>query len=165
MKDFDLSKIFDSMKTNDISEVIIKDGGRLYEIRRGGFKQTQTSAATSSTVAVSQSQPTQTPTTISNEPVKTQSTNEKNSQKEETSKYYEVKSPLVGTFYSSPKPDAPSYVEVGSKVTKGKTLCLVEAMKNFNEIECDVDGIVKEICAKTGDLVEFGKVIFKIETT
>ena len=78
--------------------------------------------------------------------------------------YHEIKSPLVGTFYASAKPDAPAIVEVGSKVTKGMTLCIVEAMKNFNEIESDVDGVVREVCVKNGDIIEYGKVLFKIET-
>ena len=76
---------------------------------------------------------------------------------------FEIKSPLVGTFYASPKPDSPAFVDVGVRVTKGQTLCIVEAMKNFNEIESEVDGIVREILVKPGDLVEFGKILFKIE--
>ena len=80
-----------------------------------------------------------------------------------SSNSHEVKSPLVGTFYAAPKPDAPNFVEIGSKVKKGQTLCIVEAMKNFNEIECEVDGVIEEISVKNGDLVEFGKVLFRIK--
>ena len=80
-----------------------------------------------------------------------------------SSNLYEVKSPLVGTFYASSKPGAPAFVEVGVKVTKGQKLCIVEAMKNFNEIECEVNGVVREVLLKDGDLVEYGKVLFRIE--
>ena len=79
------------------------------------------------------------------------------------SNLYEVKSPLVGTYYASSKPGAPAFVEVGVKVTKGQKLCIVEAMKNFNEIESEVNGIVREVLLKDGDLVEYGKVLFRIE--
>src|SRR5690606_9508126 len=59
--------------------------------------------------------------------------------------WVEVKSPMVGTFYRSPSPEAPAYVEVGSKVSKGQTLCILEAMKLMNELEAEVAGVVREI--------------------
>ena len=73
-----------------------------------------------------------------------------------------VKSPMVGTFYSKSSPDAKPYVEVGSKVKKGDILCIVEAMKLMNEIESEFDGEVVEICVKDGDVVEYGKPLFKL---
>ena len=75
----------------------------------------------------------------------------------------EVKSPMVGTFYRSPAPEAPSYVEVGSRVTRGQTLCILEAMKLMNELESDVAGTVREICVENGEPVEYGQVLFRIE--
>jgi len=74
----------------------------------------------------------------------------------------EVKAPLVGTFYSSPKPDSPSFVNVGDKINKGDTICIIEAMKIFNEIESDASGIVSEICVENGNPVEFDQVIIKV---
>ncbi len=74
-----------------------------------------------------------------------------------------VTSPIVGTFYRAPSPESPSYVEVGDTVSKGKVLCIVEAMKIMNEIESPVAGIVREICAKNGKPIEFGQVLFRIE--
>ncbi len=168
MKELDLTKIFDSMKANDISELIIKEGGKLYEIRRGGFKQISQGVVTqpvSTQIPVISQPVSQQVTSTPNTQVSTQEVKTQGKKQEDTSKYYEVKSPLVGTFYASPKPDMPPFIEVGTKVTKGKTLCIVEAMKNFNEIESEVDGIIREICVKNGELVEFGKVLFKIELT
>ena len=75
----------------------------------------------------------------------------------------EVKSPMVGTFYRAPAPEAPPYVEVGSRVTKGQTLCILEAMKLMNELESEVDGVVREILVANAEPVEYGQVLFRIE--
>jgi acetyl-CoA carboxylase biotin carboxyl carrier protein len=75
----------------------------------------------------------------------------------------DVKSPMVGTFYRAPAPEAPPYVEVGSVVKKGQTLCILEAMKLMNELECEVDGVVREVLVDNSDPVEYGQVLFRIE--
>ena len=76
----------------------------------------------------------------------------------------DVKSPMVGTFYRQPAPEAPPYVEVGSVVKKGQTLCILEAMKLMNELECEIDGTIREILVENSDPVEYGQVLFRIET-
>ena len=73
-----------------------------------------------------------------------------------------VESPMVGTFYRSPSPGAPSFVEVGDSVGPGKTLCIVEAMKLMNEIEAEVAGTVVEIVADNAQPVQFGQALIKI---
>ncbi len=78
-------------------------------------------------------------------------------------KYHEVKSPIVGTFYRSPSPDAAPYVEVGSKVKQGGVLCIVEAMKLMNEIESDIAGTIVKINVENGKPVEYGQVLFLVE--
>jgi len=75
----------------------------------------------------------------------------------------DVKSPMVGTFYRAPAPEAPPYVEVGSHIAKGQTLCILEAMKLMNELESEVDGIVREVLVENADPVEYGQVLFRIE--
>ncbi|HEX8672524.1 MAG TPA: acetyl-CoA carboxylase biotin carboxyl carrier protein [Longimicrobium sp.] len=75
----------------------------------------------------------------------------------------DVKSPMVGTYYRSPAPEAPAYVELGTRVAKGQTLCILEAMKLMNELESDVAGIVREILVENGEPVEYGQVLFRIE--
>lgn len=74
----------------------------------------------------------------------------------------ELKSPMVGIYFSAPSPGAEPFVSPGSRVKKGEVLCLVEAMKMMNEITADTEGVVAEICAENGQLVEFGQTLFKI---
>jgi acetyl-CoA carboxylase biotin carboxyl carrier protein len=74
-----------------------------------------------------------------------------------------VTSPFVGTFYRSPAPDQPAFVEVGAAVKKGQVLCIIEAMKLMNEIESEVAGKVAEVLAQNGQPVEFGQPLFRIE--
>lgn len=78
--------------------------------------------------------------------------------------YHEVRSPIVGTFYRAPAPDAESYVEVGQEVSPGTVLCIVEAMKLMNEIECDVSGKIAKILVENGTPVEYNQVLFLVET-
>jgi len=73
-----------------------------------------------------------------------------------------VTSPIVGTFYRTPSPDAPPFVEVGSRVKKGQILCIVEAMKLMNEIESEFEGEVVEVSVANGQPVEYGEALFKI---
>jgi len=74
-----------------------------------------------------------------------------------------ITSPIVGIFHRAPSPEAPPFVEVGSRVKKGQVLCIVEAMKLMNEIESDVDGIVSKILVENGQPVEYGEPLFLIE--
>jgi acetyl-CoA carboxylase biotin carboxyl carrier protein len=83
--------------------------------------------------------------------------------KEDTSKYVEVKAPIVGTFYRAPSPDAEPFVKEGDTVKKGQVLCIIEAMKLMNEIESEVSGVVRKILVSNGEPVEYGQVLFLIE--
>jgi len=80
----------------------------------------------------------------------------------DSEKLHEVKSPIVGTFYESPSPGAPAFVKVGDQVELGQVLCIVEAMKLMNEIECDVAGEIVRRIAVSGQPVEFGQPLFAI---
>jgi len=79
------------------------------------------------------------------------------------SKYLDVKSPMVGTFYRSPEPGASPYVTEGGRVEKGQGLCIIEAMKIMNEIESEYSGVVREILVPDAHPVEFGQVLFRID--
>ena len=81
---------------------------------------------------------------------------------EAAEKLHEVTSPIVGTFYDSPSPGAPTFVKIGDQVEVGQVLCIVEAMKLMNEIECDVAGEIVQRIAATGQPVEFGQPLFSI---
>lgn len=82
---------------------------------------------------------------------------------EDAQRLVTVTSPIVGTFYRSPTPEAAPFIEVGIKVNKGQVLCIVEAMKLMNEIESDVDGIVVKVLVENGQPVEYGEPLFLIE--
>ena len=79
------------------------------------------------------------------------------------SKYLEVKSPMVGTYYGAPEPGAKPYLTVGDRISKGQILCIIEAMKIMNEIESEFDGVVKEILAQNAHPVEYGQVLFRVD--
>ena len=76
---------------------------------------------------------------------------------------HEVPSPMVGTFYASPSPEAPPYVQVGDHVKEGDTLCIIEAMKMMNQIEAETNGTIKSIRAQNGDPVEYDQILFVID--
>lgn len=77
--------------------------------------------------------------------------------------YLEVKSPMVGTYYFAPEPGAKEYVGIGERISKGQTLCIIEAMKIMNEIESEFDGVVREILVDNSQPVEYGQVLFRID--
>ena len=77
-------------------------------------------------------------------------------------KFVEVTSPMVGTFYRSPAPGEPSFVEVGDRISRGQTVCIIEAMKLMNEIEAEVSGLVVEILVQNGEPVEFGQPLLRV---
>jgi acetyl-CoA carboxylase biotin carboxyl carrier protein len=83
---------------------------------------------------------------------------------ETSSELHVIKSPIVGTFYRSPAPDADSYIQVGDMVSAGSVLCIVEAMKLMNEIECDVSGKIVKILVENASPVEYNQPLFLIET-
>lgn len=75
----------------------------------------------------------------------------------------EIKSPMVGTFYKAPEPGAEPYVKVGTRVSAGQVVCIIEAMKIMNEIEAEVQGAIREICVENAQPVEFGQVLFRVD--
>jgi acetyl-CoA carboxylase biotin carboxyl carrier protein len=70
---------------------------------------------------------------------------------------------MVGTFYRAPAPDAPAYVQVGSRVSPGDTLCIIEAMKLMNELVCEVSGTITEVAVENAQPVEYGQVLFRVD--
>lgn len=75
----------------------------------------------------------------------------------------DIKSPMVGTYYSAPEPGAEPYVKVGARVAPGRTVCIIEAMKIMNEIEAEFTGVIREVCIEDSQPVEFGQVIFRVD--
>ena len=99
---------------------------------------------------------------IARSPVSSQPQNVSNTQTNESSSMQSIDSPMVGIIYLTPKPSSPPFVKSGQKIKKGDTICLIEAMKTFNEIKSDKDGLVKTILVKNGEAVEFGQPLFEI---
>ena len=95
-------------------------------------------------------------------PVSSQPQNVSNTQANDPSDMQSIDSPMVGIIYLTPKPSSPPFVKSGQKIKKGDTICLIEAMKTFNEIKSDKDGVVKSILVKNGEAVEFGQPLFEI---
>ncbi len=83
----------------------------------------------------------------------------------ETDRYHQIKSPIVGTFYRAPAPDAAPFVQVGSSIAPGTVLCIVEAMKLMNEIESDVSGKIVKVLVENGQPVEYDQTLFLVEPT
>ena len=99
---------------------------------------------------------------IAQSPVSSQPQNIPNTQTNESSSMQSIDSPMVGIIYLTPKPSSPPFVKSGQKIKKGDTICLIEAMKTFNEIKSDKDGVVKSILVNNGEAVEFGQPLFEI---
>ena len=99
---------------------------------------------------------------IAQSPVSSQFQNVSDTTTNESSSMQSIDSPMVGIIYLTPKPSSPPFVKSGQKIKKGDTICLIEAMKTFNEIKSDKDGLVKSILVKNGEAVEFGQPLFEI---
>ena len=148
-----IKKLVSLVETSDISSLSVEEDNLKVEIKRelntAPVIQTTLPAPTPLQQPIAQPEASQAPPPPA-EPAK-------------NSNLTEIKSPMVGTFYESPNPESPAFVTVGKSVSKGDIICIVEAMKLFNEIESEVDGIIKEICVKNGDPVEFGQPLFLVQ--
>ena len=142
-----LKKLIDLVEESGISELELTEGEEKVKISRNP------------TLAVQPQQHLMQNQTIPNE---TQSIELSKKEVPPTSDSNTLNSPMVGTFYRAASPDDATFVDVGSSVKKGDTLCIIEAMKLLNEIECDQDGIIKKILIENGQPVEFGEPLFVI---
>ncbi len=138
-----LKKLIDLVQESGIGELEITEGEEKIRISRSGTGQPQVMAAPNAMQAV--------PVDVAPAPVVPAEP-----------AGHTLKSPMVGTFYRSPSPGAPPFIEVGQSVAKGQTLCIIEAMKLLNEIESDAAGVVKAILVESGQPVEYGQPLFLI---
>jgi acetyl-CoA carboxylase biotin carboxyl carrier protein len=148
-----LKKLIDLVQESGINELELTEGEEKVKISRQGQVNHQPQQPL---YANPQSLIQNTPTAPTDEGVS-------DKKEEKGSLKNALNSPMVGTFYRSSSPESPAYVEVGSKVKKGDTLCIIEAMKLLNEIEADRDGIIKQIMIENAQPVEFGEPLFIIE--
>lgn len=142
----DLKEIIELLKETDITELQVEKDGTKVKIKREKYLQSIEIPAHRPAVVTAQE--TQVREAVAEEPEQ---------------RLITITSPIVGTFYRSPSPDAASFIEIGQKVKKRQVLCLIEAMKLMNEIECEVDGTVVKALVDNGQTVEYGEPLFLIE--
>lgn len=141
-----IKKLAKILKDQDLTELEVESNGMKIKVRKEYGVISSAVTANGSAPAPAASAPSQAAAPAANDP-----------------NVVEVKSPMVGTFYASPSPDAAAFVQVGSKVKPGDTLCIVEAMKLMNELPAEVGGEVVEICVNNEESISFGQVIMKIK--
>jgi acetyl-CoA carboxylase biotin carboxyl carrier protein len=158
---FDLDKIsrlVELMKVHDLAEINLKQGEQQIQLKRGGPAPQSAGVVPDAAVA---SPPPQSPAPLAVAPPPLP---KETDQAEEQNIVY-IKSPMVGTFYARPNPDADLFVRVGDHIEPDTTVCIIEAMKVFNEIAAEVSGQVMAILVENEEPVEYGKPLFKIDTS
>ncbi|ASG67707.1 acetyl-CoA carboxylase, biotin carboxyl carrier protein [Francisella halioticida] len=146
-----IDKVAEILKSNDIREIKVKDGG-------SSIFMTKNDTAITSVVSA----PTVAAPTASGTPVSVTTAAPQTEEKQEVNGE-EIKSPMVGTFYGAPSPDAAVYVKEGQEVKQGDVLCIIEAMKIMNKIEAEKSGKIVKVLAKDGDAIQFDQPLFIIE--
>ncbi|GAB4488433.1 MAG: acetyl-CoA carboxylase biotin carboxyl carrier protein [Thermodesulfovibrionales bacterium] len=140
----DLKNIIELLKETDITELQVeKDGTKMKIKREKFFQQLEIPVPRAS---------------VSSPPQEAAAR-----ESEDEQRLFTVTSPIVGTFYRAPSPEAPAFVEAGTRVKKGQVLCIIEAMKLMNEIEAEIDGILVKALVENGQPVEYGEPLFLIE--
>ena len=142
---FDMERLLqyvDFMKDNDLTEIDLEQDGQKMRLSRGGAVQPVAAAPVPATVAPVDDAPAD----------------------DEGDHIVTINSPMVGTFYGSANPDSPAFVKVGDSVGKDTTVCIVEAMKVFNEIPAEVSGKIVAVLVNDQDPVDCGKPLFKVDT-
>jgi acetyl-CoA carboxylase biotin carboxyl carrier protein len=155
-----VKELIELMDKFDLSEVDLNDGDQRIRLRRGGKL-----AAAVPSLPTLIPQPVTAPVAVASAPAATAPAPAASTPPPAASgkQYLEIKSELVGTFYSRPAPDKEPFVKVGSKVTPDTVVCTVEAMKIFNSITAKVSGTIAEILVKDGQFVEYDQVLFKVD--
>jgi acetyl-CoA carboxylase biotin carboxyl carrier protein len=160
-----LRQIVDILEASEVTRLVWRNGREKLFIRRGPqapVVQSMMTASHAPSVHVTSPAPASELKPRSSAPTRPAATPSAGEAAPEK-KGHLITSPFVGTFYRTPAPDQPAFVDVGSVVKKGQTLCIVEAMKLMNEIESEVAGKVVEILAQNAQPVEFGQQLFRIE--
>lgn len=152
-----LRELITILNQTDIAELTLESGDLRLNIRKNETKVVAIAPSPMPTMvsseipAIAQASPTISPTTTTPPPETVPAKN-----------LVDVTSPMVGTFYRSPAPDEPVFVENGDQIRKGQTICIIEAMKLMNELEAEVSGEVVEILLQNGDPVEYGQVLMRV---
>lgn len=143
-----LRELFEMMEKHDVTRVSLRRGNERWHVRRGPQDVVQMVPAAQIPAAVP------TPSAAAGQPAE---------EPAEVESGLFIKSPTVGTFYGAPDPDDPPFVTVGKKVQADTVVCIIEAMKVFNQIAAEMDGTIVEILVNNGDPVEFGQSLFRVQ--
>jgi acetyl-CoA carboxylase biotin carboxyl carrier protein len=143
------------MTQNDLSEIDLAEGDQRIKIRRGPRVITTSSAAAAPATA--------SPTPAPPPPAAVTPQETRTPAAVPAKNLIEIKSPTVGTFYAARDPNSPPFVQVGSKVTPNTVVCLIEAMKVFNDVQAECTGTIVEVCVKNKDFVEYNTVLFRVD--
>jgi len=147
----DIKRIVELMKTNDLTEFAMKDNDFELALKRGGEETVVYAAPTAAPVAAA---PVAAP--VGAPAVAAPAVDEDDG-------LIEIPSPIVGTFYRKPAPDADNFAEIGTEVTEESVVCIVEAMKVMNEIKADVKGVIKKILVDEASPVQYGQPLFLVD--
>ena len=150
---FDVRKIrrlVELMKEYDLNQIDLRQGETRIQLQRGGLTAVELGAAGPNRAALS--------------PAAAAPAEKPSAPAVEDEKIAFIKSPMVGTFYTAPDPESPAYVKVGDHVGPETTVCIVEAMKVFNELPAELSGKIVAVLVENGEPVEFGQALFKVDT-
>jgi acetyl-CoA carboxylase biotin carboxyl carrier protein len=152
----DIKAIIDLMRKNDLSVFEMEKDGFKLKLQKGGPEASGPApiAVMPALASAIAPQPTAAPAAAAAQPPAAAPA--------EKASLKEISSPMVGTFYRSPSPDAPMFVDVGQTVTEETVVCIIEAMKVMNEIKAEVSGTIAEIVAENGKPVQFGQALFRV---
>jgi acetyl-CoA carboxylase biotin carboxyl carrier protein len=149
----------DLKEIRTLIDLMKKNGLSVFKMEREGFKITlKTSSARNADSIIAASAPAPSALAPQRQPPGAPS----EEAPPETS-HKEIKSPMVGTFYAAPSPDAPPYVTAGQEITPETVVCIIEAMKVMNEIKAEISGVVAEVLAENGKPVQFGQTLFRVK--
>jgi acetyl-CoA carboxylase biotin carboxyl carrier protein len=138
------------MSENDLSEIDLSEGDRRIRLRRGPRVVAGPAAAAAPAL----------PALAAPAPAPAASQADKPARN-----LHEIKSQAIGTFYTQREPGSPPFVTVGGRVTPTTVVCIIEAMKVFNDVQAECSGVIAEVCVKDKDFVEFGTVLFRVDTS
>jgi acetyl-CoA carboxylase biotin carboxyl carrier protein len=145
-----VERLVELLRQHDLTELCVQDGDVVIELRRG--------TVSAAPAAVAASAP-----TASAAPAAPVAPTASAPKAEPVEKVLEIRSPMVGTFYTAPSPDSEPYVRVGSAVGDDAVVCIVEAMKVMNEIKAECAGVISEVCVRNAQPVEYGQVLFRVK--
>lgn len=155
----EIKNMIDFIAKSGLAEVNIETEEFKIKVKRDTEAQVVASAPAASTPAPAPAAATPAPATSAPAPASTPA----KPAAEEASKYVEIKSPMIGTFYRSPKPEDPSFVNVGDTISAGDKVCIVEAMKLFNEIESEISGTIVKVLVDNASPVEYDQPLFLVD--